>query len=551
VQNVRKNAQKMRKSVQEMSNSKQHNQLAFSTNVCKQRVTQKNEQYSTIHYFCLHYMRTSLLTTLLLLHICCRAQDKQAEDKIIWYDPITVTDKTFGYQHPRVALDQNNNPMVLWGDDNGRVFLARWAGKGFAEAVRINPPGKAAFVEPWAGPEITSRGDTVYIVYKETPEEKNHIHILHSYDGGKHFSIETQVDDSDALISRFPTVAMNPYGHPLVSYMKYDPGYQNPRHVVAKSNDFGETIAGEAVVKNYSGGKISDCCPATVVESGNATVILFRDDFNGYRNIWAGISKNRAISFDKGMQIDSTNWYSKNCAAEPPHGTIVGDTLYAVFGSGGGDSALIYLSKVSLTTQGIAYRPLTGKFPGLTSQTSPRIANSGNATAITWVQSIGINMQVCLHFTNDITTGLPEKYTTVARGVFQSPDVALGGGHIYVVYEDDSSKNIMCRIGRYEETITNKLLAENTTVALERSKNGKYFTVTMPDLSYCLMVDATGKEYEMDVKCKKNSCKINTEELDPGLYVVKMYTKDEKIFTYKYEVKEEVEKEEKEKKKGR
>ena len=55
----------------------------------------------------------------------------------------------------------------------------------------------------------------------------------------------------------------------------------------------------------------------------------------------------------------------------------------------------------------------------------------------------------------------------------------------------------------------------------------------------------------MDVKCKKTSCKINTEELDPGLYVVKMYTKDEKIFTYKYEVKEIAEKEEKEKKKDR
>ena len=497
-------------------------------------------------------MRSRLLTTFLLLHLCCTAQDKQAQDKVIWYDPIPVADKTYGNLHPRVALDQNKNPVVLWGDNSGSVFLARWAGKGFAEPERINPPGRHAFVEPWAGPEIASRGDTIYIAYKEIPEENNHISLVHSYDGGKHFSIETQVDDSDGYISRFPTVAMNPYGHPLVSYTKYDPGYLNPRLVVAKSLDLGESFTGQAVVPNYSGGKLSDCCPATVVESGNATVILYRDDMNGYRNVWAGVSRNRAISFDKGLQIDSTNWHSASCPANPPHGTIIGDTLYSVFSSGNNDSSLVYLGRSSLAAQSVATEPITGHFPGLTTQNFPRIANAGNATAITWVQSIGINMQVCLHFTNDITTGLPQKYMVAARkGIFESPDVAVGGGHIYLVYQDDSSGNIMCRIGHYEETITNKLLAENTTVALERSKNGKYFTVSLPDLSYCMMMDAAGKEYEMDVKCKKSVCKISTEDLDPGLYVVRLYTKDEKIFTYKYEVKEVQEKEEKEKKKDR
>jgi len=488
-------------------------------------------------------MRILLLTSFLLLNICCRAQNG-----IIWYDPIPVADKTYGNLHPRVSLDQNNKPMVLWGDQNGRVFFANWSGKEFAEPVRINPPGKQAFTEPWAGPEIASRGDTLYVVYKETPEENNHIYIRHSYDGGKHFSIETQVDDSDGLVSRFPTVAIDPYGHPLVSYMKYDSGYVNPRHVVAKSKDLGESFAGEAVVYDYSGGKISDCCPATVVESGNATVILYRDNFNEYRNIWAGISKNRAISFDKGLQIDHTDWFSKACPANPPHGTIISDTLYAVFTSGTGDSSLIFLSKASLTSLADTFVPLTGKFPGLTSQNFPRIANYGNATAIAWIQSIGVNMQACLTFTNEITTGFQPKYDVVARGIFESLDVTLGGGHIYVVYQDDSSGNIMCRIGAYEETATNKLLAENTTVYLQRAANGKYFTVSLPDLSYCMMVDVEGKEFEMDMKCKKNSCKINTEDLDPGLYVVRLYCKDEKIYTYKYEVKEIKEKEEKEKK---
>ncbi len=63
-----------------------------------------------------------------------------------------------------------------------------------------------------------------------------------------------------------------------------------------------------------------------------------------------------------------------------------------------------------------------------------------------------------------------------------------------------------------------------------------------------MMVDVNGKEFEMEMKCKKNVCKVNTEDLDPGLYVVRLFCKDEKIYTYKYEVKEIKEKEEKEKK---
>ncbi len=488
-------------------------------------------------------MRIIFLASLLLLNICSRAQNH-----VIWYDAIPVAGKTYGNIHPRVTLDQAGNPIVLWGDANGRVYIALWTGKGFGDPEQINPAGKQAFAESWAGPEITSRGDTIYLVYKEVPEENNHIYIKHSYDGGKNFSIETQVDDSDGLISRFPTVAMDPYGHPLVAYTKYDAGYTHPRHVVAKSKDLGESFAGEAVVKTTSGGVISDCCPATVVQSGNGTVILYRDNLNDYRNIWAGISRNSAVSFDRGIQIDSTNWQSQDCPAQPPHGTIISDTLYTVYASGTGDSSLVYISRTSLFGQTTNFTPLTGRFPGLTSQNFPRIANSGNSASIVWVQSIGVNMQVCMMFSNDITTGLMEKYNVAAHGVFESADVALGGGHIYVVYEDDSSHTIMCRIGHYEETQANRLLAENTTVSLQRSSSGKYFTVTLPNLSYCMMVDMDGKEYEMDMKCRKNVCKVNTEELDPGLYIVRLYCKDEKIYTYKYEVKEVEEKEEKEKK---
>ncbi len=492
-------------------------------------------------------MKKTFVLLFILFGLRAVAQNTEP-NKVIWYDPIMVADKTYGNVHPRITLDQYGKPLVLWADDDGRAFLAKWIVKDFATPVQINTPGKHVFAEPWAGPELTSRGDTIYIVYKELPEETGHVYIKHSYDGGKHFSIETQVDDSDRFICRFPGVGMDPYGNPMVAYMKMNAGYTDARYVVAKSKDLGENFKGQTLVRNFAGGRVSDCCPATVVESGNATVILYRDNLNNYRNIWAGVSHNSAVSFDKGVQVDQTNWYSPTCPANPPHGIIIGDTLYTVFSSGNGDSSLAYLGKTTLSALSAGQAPLTGKFAGLISQNFPRIANSGNATALVWQQFTGDANQVCMYFTGDITTGLPPAYDTVGGGVPSSVDVAIGKGHIYVIWQDDSSHNIMCRVGHYEESETNKLLAENTTVALQRASNGKYFSVSLPHLAYCMMTDADGKQYEMDMKCKKNNCKIFTEELDPGMYIVQLHCDDEKIYTYKYEVKEVKEKEEKEKK---
>ena len=484
------------------------------------------------------------LFTAILVFLSLPAFSQQA---VSWYDPIVVADKTYGNMHPRVALDQEHHPLVLWGDVNGRAFIAKWTGEAFAEAEQINPADKHVFTEPWAGPEMVSHGDTIYVVYKQLPEETSHIFIKHSYDGGKHFSIETQVDDSADYITRFPTVAIDPYGNPIVAFMKLDQSYNNPRYVVARSKDLGESFAGETSIIDNSGGVVSDCCPATVAESGNATIILYRDNFNNLRNIWAGISHNAGITFEKGIPVDPTNWFTKICPANAPHGVIIADTLYTLYASTTGESSIIYLSKTSVTRLSSASAPLTGNFTGLTSQNFPRIANSGNATALVWQQAVSGTTQICAMFSNDITTGLPAAYDTLAAGIFENTDIAIGGGHIYVVWQDDSSGRVMCRVGRYTETQTNQLLAENTTIALVPAANGKYFTVAVKDIKSCLMVDQDGKEYEPDVKCSKNQCRINTEELDPGLYVVRIFCEDDKTYTYKYEVKEIKEKEEKEK----
>ncbi len=484
-------------------------------------------------------MRNILIAFLLLLNFHVTAQKS-----VFWYDPVPVADKTYGNLHPRVILDNDYKPLVVWGDISGKAWMSKFDGRNYSEPQQMNPDGTHVFTESWAGPEIAGYGDTMYLVYKQLPEETGRILIRHSYDGGKNFSIEDEVQDTGHYLTRFPTVTVDPYGNPLVSFMKFDDNFTNPQYVVAKSKDLGDSFSHYAYVTDFSGGQISECCPATVVASGNATVAVYRDNLKNVRNIWAGVSYNGAGSFTKGVQVDQTNWSISNCQPNAPHAIIISDTLYCVFMSGG-DSSLIYLSKTALTGLTSEAHPVTGNFPGLVSQNFPRIANAGTATALAWEQSVGSNAQICMSFTNDLTKEFPTRYDTIARGMLSGVDVAIGGGHIHIVWQDDSSGRVMSRVGRYEESFTNKLLAENTTVSLVTAPNGKYFTVSMTDVASCLMIDMSGKEYEMDMKCKKNSCRVNIEDMDAGVYVVRIFTKDDKVFNYKYEVKEQEDKPEK------
>jgi hypothetical protein len=329
--------------------------------------------------------------------------------------------------------------------------------------------------------------------------------------------------------------------------MKFNEGFIHPEYIVAKSTDLGDSFSHYAYVTDYSGGTVSDCCPGTVIESGNATVALYRDNLRGVRNIWAGISTNGARTFAKGVQVDQTNWSTSDCQPNPPHGIIISDTLYSVYMSGG-DSSLIYLSKTTISGLTATSAPLTGNMTGLASQNFPRIANSGNATAIAWEQSVSGTTQICMAFTTDISKGLPSRYDTICTGVVANTDVAVGQGHVYIVWQDDSSGRVLSRVGRFEETVANKMLAENTTIALITAPSGKYFSVSLPGISSCLMIDLQGKEYEMDMKCKKNTCKVNIEDMDAGVYIVRIFGKDDKVFNYKYEVKEIAEKPEKKEK---
>ena len=188
---------------------------------------------------------------------------------ITWSAPVSVAASSNDNMHPRIALDGSNDPVVVWGSDamGGRAMFARWNGTAFASPVALNPMSLPVFTDSWAGPDIAAHGDTIYAVMKNQPEDTGRVYLVRSFDGGQNWSAPiavTVITDT----SRFPTITTNVSGNPIVGYMQFGANFTEPRYVVSKSNNFGNTF-NPPLKASTGSGEVCDCCPSSLVCTGN------------------------------------------------------------------------------------------------------------------------------------------------------------------------------------------------------------------------------------------------------------------------------------------
>jgi hypothetical protein len=389
-----------------------------------------------------------------------------AQNGITWSGmSMDIANNSHDNMHPRMALDGSGNPLVVWGRmSDEAVFFSRWNGAAFTPPMKLNPSWLTVATASWMGPDIASKGDTVYVVVKRTPEasDTNNIYIISSFNGGVSFFPPVRVDFIADSISRFPTVAVDATGNPIVAFMKFNSSFLDSRWVVAKSNDYGASFLPDVKSSGYSGinAEVCDCCPGALISSNNVSTMLYRDNNSNIRDIWTGVSTNNNTSFNSGFNVDNNNWMITSCPSSGPDGVVIGDTLYSTFMSSGSGNYRTYLSKSSISG-GTAntVTNLTGTIPGLTQQNYPRIASDGSAMAVVWKQNVS-GAQLPILFTNDIANGFPATYDTVDLDDITNADVALSNGNVYVVWQDDNAGTIKYRFGTYTPLSTS--LSETT-----------------------------------------------------------------------------------------
>lgn len=454
------------------------------------------------------------------------AMTLQSFAQVTWSTPVTVTTgSAFGNLHPRVTLNRSGNPLVLWGKSDTKAYFSRWNGTAFTAPVAVGNAGINVMAQSWAGPDIASYGDTVYITMKRTPEtmNMNHMYMVRSYDGGVTFSDTIKIDNIDTSMSRFPVVTTTSTGNPLITFMKFNTTFGDAKYVVTRSTDYGTTFSADAVASGTAG-DVCDCCPSSIISSGSKAIMLFRNNLSNIRDIWVGVSNDGGMTFPGAMAVDTTNWMIMSCPSSGPDGFVIGDSLYTVFMSTSTGTAFVHLSRASLSGLTAKHNRITGMFTGLSSQNYPRIANAGNAAAVVWKQNTTTGNSIVYSFTNNISSGFPT-YTVVPTATGSgmiNADVTMTPGAIHIVWEDDNSGSVMYAKGTYTVPSTSiEPLAKKEIVEVYPNPANQSFTVSLNNIntiSSCFLTDNVGRNIELQPIIKNGKATFSLNGIAKGGY---------------------------------
>lgn len=427
--------------------------------------------------------------------------------QITWDDVIQVAPSSFGNNRPRMVINRAGHPLVLWGKSTDAWF-SKWDGSNFSEPRKLNPEGMMIASATWMGPEIAAHGDTVYVVFKQTPEDlvTSYIWCVKSIDGGETFLDPVRVEDTGIDKSRFPTVTTDDEGHPIIAYMRFNQHFHEARWVVTRSFDFGATFTSDVLASGWSGpdAEACDCCPATITCSGEQVALVYRDNNNDFRDSWAGVSTDGGITFTRGVNIDQNGWMITACPATGPDGIIVGDTLYATFMNGQSGQAIVYHNVTPLNT---LETDLSTQVPGSGNglqENFPRIDAYDRATALLWRHSANFSTGLALMFTEDISKGFPSSFDTLAYAQVGNGDVAVSATQVFTAWQDNSSSSVKFRAGSYEGTTgvdkpiyTHSLNVYPNPVANELHLGIDAASIRIMDMAGRIILNGKGKQIDV------------------------------------------------------
>jgi len=383
-----------------------------------------------------------------------------------WDDVMDVDAPGQGGLRPRIALNGNSDPVVLWGRTGPSAnFVSIGSASGFLSPIEVSLPGCVPSVADWMGSSIATNANTVWVVMKATPEESRPMYARRSDDGGLTWGDTIRVDPADGLVSRFPSIAVADPDAPIVQYMQFDGGWSGARQVVVRM--VGAVFQAPIQVSApFSSGEVCDCCPNQIVAEGSRVVAMHRDATSNIRVMWGASSLDGGATFHVGDVIDTTGWFLNACPSSGPDGYLDGDSIRYVWMSGANNGTKIYVG--SALHEDLSLGPQRMVHPGQSmgvQQNLPRIAGSGDTLGVVWENYNAGAREILFSWstTGPAGFGAPDKVNVDMPGNQRTPDIAFSNGTFHIVWHEWTPNQVRYRRG----TIRNAVgLADNPNPAV-------------------------------------------------------------------------------------
>ena len=364
----------------------------------------------------------------------------------------TISSGADGYGRPRIALT-NDQPIIIWRKDSSpkTIRASKWDGTSFTTAYDITAAG--VLPSSWDGPEIAAKGDTVYLVFASTATTQESIMLIRSFDGGNTFSDTIRVSENNpAHKYRMGNIKIDKDGHPIVSYMQYLLNFTEPKQMVNRSINYGDSFIGSIEGSFSAPGEPCDCCKSSLILDNNDIYLLFRNNINNERNSYISKSTDGGQTFNLVADLDDYDWNVNGCPATGPLGVVNGDSLLIVRRSGAsGNDEIVYSNSNKLDLNYSYNRnidPIAGKI-----QDYPDLTINGDTIFIAW-QDNRNNIPDCFfsYSTNGTENlSLGNIFTdSLVFGAKLNPDLVFKNKNIHLVYNDNGSNSIKYVRGSFD-----------------------------------------------------------------------------------------------------
>ncbi len=366
---------------------------------------------------------------------------------VLWGSVMECNAEDEGALRPRIVINGNGDPVVLWGDNSPMAnHVSVGVGGTFSAPVEVSA-GFMPSVDDWMGSSIAGVGNTLWVVMKSAPEEGSPIYVRRSDDGGFTWGDTIRVEPYDGLVSRFPSIDVADPDAPVVQYMQFDSGFSGARQVVTHMMG-GSFMTPVQVSTPFAPGDVCDCCPNQVVADEQRVAALYRNAGGNIRVMWAATSNDGGSSFPVGTFIDTTGWVLAACPSSGPDGYIFGDSLRSVWMSGANNGGKVYVGSAALADLSLAQTiEVHGGQASNLQQNFPRIAGSGDTLGVVWQQAYMGQNEILFSWSTSGVNGLsaPDTVNVDLAGVQKTPDITYADGVFHIIWSEANTGQVRYR----------------------------------------------------------------------------------------------------------
>jgi hypothetical protein len=308
--------------------------------------------------------------------------------------PLSAADVRDTQEAPSVAVDQAGRIFLAWAsktsDLERTLYFTTSSDEGQSyeqpRAIAVSGIFKSAGADPdkrggherRMSPRLAISGEGLLLAWCDAPRDGSRVSMLlvESRDGGGSFSNPSPIHHSDAARPTFTSLAVNLAGRCAASWLDSRHGVQQVFAAarVCGSPSFEDELLVYAGQDNQG---VCPCCPtATYVASDGTVVVAWRNEIDGYRDVWFSLlDPGASARFTAPVPVVPPTWKFDGCPHDGPSLAMSHEWLHVAWMDAHSGRPRVYYARAGRRDLKFVVRELNAAGPG--TQGNPKLCFDG------------------------------------------------------------------------------------------------------------------------------------------------------------------------------